>query len=189
MERRLTVIVKYRINQLIFLLSLILLFNIAKAQQEGLNFINYKNKDGLSSGNVRAMLKDRHGFMWFGTDDGLNRFDGVNFTVYKHDASDSTTIGGDNISSLYEDPSGNLWIGTNQSLSLYNRSTDKFSSYTFMGGCAVRTICTDHSGNLWVGAYSGLYKLSDSLGKIKQYRPRSRQIRKLSKIILSVFED
>src|SRR3982750_3175248 len=160
METRLTATVKYRI-QLILLLSLLLLFNVGKAQ-EGLNFISYQNKDGLTSGNVKAMLKDRHGFMWFGTDDGLNRFDGVNFTVYKHIVGDSTTVGGDNISALYEDPSGNLWIGTNQSLSLYNRSTDKFTSYTFMGNCAVRTICRDYSGNLWVGAHSGLYKLSDS---------------------------
>src|SRR5690242_12756020 len=182
MESKRIATARNRVNAVIFLLSLNLFFNVASAQQDGLNFINYKNKDGLSSGNIKAMLKDRHGFMWFGTDDGLNRFDGVNFTVYKHDEADSTTIGGDNISALYEDPSGNLWIGTNQSLSLYNRSTDKFSSYTFMGGCAVRTISSDHSGNLWVGAFSGLYKLSDSLGKIKSYRPRSKQIRKLPNI-------
>ncbi len=187
METRLTATVKYRV-QLILLLSLILLFNVGKAQ-EGLNIISYKNKDGLSSGNVKAMLKDRHGFMWFGTDDGLNRFDGVNFTVYKHVVGDSTTVGGDNISALYEDPSGNLWVGTNQSLSLYNRSTDKFTSYTFMGNCAVRTICMDYSGNLWVGAHSGLYKLSDSLGRIMQYRPRSELIRKLPNTVLSVYED
>src|ERR1044072_5066130 len=55
-----------------------------------------------------------------------------------------------------------------------------------MGGCAVRTIFTDHYGSLWVGAHSGLYKLSDSLGRIKQYRPKSKLIRKLTNIINAV---
>jgi signal transduction histidine kinase/ligand-binding sensor domain-containing protein/DNA-binding response OmpR family regulator len=190
MERNLTAILKMRVNPLCLLVCLFLLANLVKAQQTtGFNFINFKNKDGLSSSSVKAILKDRHGYMWFGTDDGLNRFDGVNFTVYKHNASDSTSLAGNNISALYEDPSGNLWIGTNQSLSLYNRSTDNFSNYTFMGGCAVRSLVSDRSGNLWVGAHSGLYKLSDSLGRIKSYRPSFKRIKKLSKIVLDIYAD
>src|SRR5688500_12136808 len=157
MERNLTAILKVRVKPFCLLVCLFLLANVVKAQQTGFNFINFKNKDGLSSSSVKAILKDRYGYMWFGTDDGLNRFDGVNFTVYKHDALDSTSIGGNNISALYEDPSGNLWVGTNQSLSLYNRSNDKFSSYTFMGGCVVRSLITDRSGYLWVCAYSGIF--------------------------------
>ena len=98
-------------------LILILLSGFAFAQQTDFNFINFNSKDGLSSNIVNAILKDRYGYMWFATDDGLNKFDGVNFTVYRHHPGDTTSIGANDISVLHEDAEGNLWIGTNLTLS------------------------------------------------------------------------
>src|SRR5688572_25306365 len=107
------------------------------AQEAGFNFINFSNKDGLSSTSVSTILKDKYGYMWFGTDDGLNRFDGTNFHVYRHKPADTNSIGSNNILALIEDKSGNLWVGTNNSLSLYDRKRDIFINCDFIKNGAV----------------------------------------------------
>ncbi len=68
--------------------------------------------DGLSQSSVTCILQDKNGFMWFGTQDGLNRFDGYNFKVFKNNPGDSTSLTDNFIFSIYEDPSGTLYIET-----------------------------------------------------------------------------
>src|SRR4051794_33922713 len=68
--------------------------------------------DGLSQGMVNWILQDHYGFMWFATKDGLNRYDGYHFTVFRHDARDSTTIADNFVQSMFEDSKGRLWVGT-----------------------------------------------------------------------------
>src|SRR4051812_2781589 len=118
----------------------ILLFVVrsGSAQKTDFNFINFSNKDGLSSNSVTAVLKDRYGYMWFGTEDGLNKFDGVDFKVYRHYAADSTSIRANIITALYEDGYGNLWVGTSEGLSLYDRKKDAFVNYNFTNNHTVR---------------------------------------------------
>lgn len=140
----------------IFVLGLALLAPGVKAQQDGLNFINFSSRNGLSSNTTNAILKDRLGYMWFATEDGLNKFDGTAFRVYNHNELDSNSIGANQVQTIYEDPQGNLWIGTNRTLSLYDRQKDCFHNYYITNGTAVRAICTDGSGKLWVGSYDGL---------------------------------
>jgi len=82
-----------------------------------LKFEHLSVAQGLSQGSVHCMLQDRQGFMWFGTGDGLNKYDGYSFTVYKHEAADSTSISADWVLSLYEDRSGTLWIAPEAGLS------------------------------------------------------------------------
>ena len=79
---------------------LALLQQAASAQRTDFSFINFNSKDGLSSNTVNAIQKDRYGYMWFATDDGINKFDGVNFTVYRHHPGDSNSIP---IISVFED--------------------------------------------------------------------------------------
>ena len=67
---------------------------------------------GLSSSEVWSVLRDRHGFMWFGTLDGLNRYDGYRMKVFKHALTDPTSLSDNKIRTVYEDRAGNLWIGT-----------------------------------------------------------------------------
>jgi signal transduction histidine kinase/ligand-binding sensor domain-containing protein/CheY-like chemotaxis protein/AraC-like DNA-binding protein len=181
---------KRRIQCSQLLLSLLFGLMQANGQKSDINFINFTSRDGLSSSSVNAIIKDRYGYMWFATDDGLDKFDGINFTVYRNNPADTSSIGGNIITALYEDHEGNLWIGNNRTLSLYDRKKDAFRNYNFLGNSAVRAICADHLGNLWVGGYSGLYKFNLQKGTIKNYNVNSTKTNHLtSNTVLSIFED
>src|SRR5689334_18364992 len=75
-------------------------------------FRTYTPSDGLSQATARALVQDRDGFVWIGTQDGLNRFDGYSFRVYKHDRNDPTTLSHNHVWALLADPDGSVWIGT-----------------------------------------------------------------------------
>jgi signal transduction histidine kinase/ligand-binding sensor domain-containing protein/CheY-like chemotaxis protein/AraC-like DNA-binding protein len=174
----------------LFICCLILLRPIAALGQSDLNFVNFSNEDGLSSNTVTTILKDKYGYMWFGTDDGLNKFDGVNFTVYRHKENDTASIGANSILAMHEDPSGNLWVGTNASLSLYNRKRDCFINYQLTSNNTARSLFCDHLGNLWIGSYVGLFMLDPRTGKTTRYTANpGRPGQLVSNIITCVFED
>lgn len=149
--------------RLFFLLALLLIIaNVACAQQD-LNFATLSTKDGLPSNTINAIIKDKYGLMWFATADGLARFDGTNFTIYRHHDGDTTSLTANEIQTLYQDRSGRLWVGTaGGSLACYNRNQNSFSRYqgdSFWRSATsegIRAICQDHNGKLWVTSYSGL---------------------------------
>ena len=98
--------------------------------QEGIVFSHLTMSQGLSQGTVVCMLQDRQGFMWFGTQEGLNRFDGYEFTVFKHSPADSTTLNESFVTTLAEDSSGTLFVGnmsTPDLLNRFDRRTETFS--------------------------------------------------------------
>jgi len=115
--------------------------------------------------------------MWFGTQDGLNRYDGYNFKVYRHKPRDTSSLRKSHIMSLYEDRKGNLWIGTNNGgLSRYDRKKDAFIHYRESSGDyqglsqkTVTSIFEDRQDNLWIGTYWRLNNLDRKTGIITQY--------------------
>lgn len=140
--------------------------------QEEINFTALTTKDGLSSNTVNVILKDRYGLLWFGTEDGLDKFDGTNFKVYRHKPGDSTTLEANEVLSLHEDKSGNLWIGTSGgSVSLYDRKKDAFINYPsgdapgLLKNNVVRAVRSDYLGNIWVIHYGGFDVLDPKTGK------------------------
>jgi len=136
----------------IFALSTFIL-SISIAQSE-INFEKYSVKDGLSSSVVNSICQDSYGFLWIGTENGLNRFDGYNFKVYKHNPSDSTSIPGDNISSIIEDHDGNIWIAGFDAVAKFDRSTNKFISYSiekyYSEPTNVTSIMEDSQNRIWI---------------------------------------
>lgn len=110
-------------------------------------------RNGLSQNTVYQILQDRNGFMWFGTKDGLNRYDGMSFRVYK---KENSGLGKNFITALYEDREGNIWIGTDGGVFIYNPVQDSFTAFnqTSEGGIRIRDFVTmissDEKGNIWI---------------------------------------
>lgn len=122
--------------------------------------------DGLSSNTVTAVLKDRYGLLWFATDDGLNKFDGTGFTVYRHQKKDSTSLKSNDVSALYEDRAGRIWVGTIiGSLHLYDRRKDSFIRVKTYH--SINSICEDAQGEIWVGTTQGLVMIDPRTFTIK----------------------
>lgn len=167
------------------------------AQQEDINFTSITTKDGLSSNAVNAILKDRYGLMWFGTEDGLNKFDGINLTVYRNKPGDSTSLQVNEILSLHEDKAGNLWVGTSGgSLSLYNRERDNFVNFPYSKGpntisnYVILGICSDYQGKIWVAHYTGVDILDPTTKRISKLRVASGNSASVfSKSSNCIFED
>ena len=84
-------------------------------------FQHHTVNQGLSQGSVVCILQDNQGFMWFGTQDGLNRFDGYEFTVFKHSPADTTSLNDTFVITIAEDSSGTLWVGTLNKPDVLNR--------------------------------------------------------------------
>src|SRR5688572_12925953 len=113
-----------------FLLIPAILFFCGIYSQDTYRAIPWDVEQGLSIGGRNCMLKDKNGFLWIGTNVGLNRFDGNHFTNYFSDKNKSGTIISDLVFGLIEDSLHNIWIGTPKGLSLYNTSADTFSNFT-----------------------------------------------------------
>lgn len=157
-----------------FLLSFLIF--VQNLFSQGLNFNNLSVKDGLSNNKVVAILQDKTGFLWFGTEDGLNRFDGYEFKVYRNNPQDTNSISGNNIWSLLEDTEGNIWIGTKSGeLNRYNVRRDIFEHWEIKApniqDNSINEIYRDKNGFLWIGTYqSGLYRLDIKTGKFKNWK-------------------
>lgn len=95
--------------------------------QTQFNFEQFTVEDGLARNNIHAICRDYQGYIWIGTVEGLNKFDGANMYSYFRDPNQENSLPDDNISFIVEDDSLNLWVGTNQGLVLYNRTKDEFS--------------------------------------------------------------
>ncbi|MBN2348848.1 MAG: response regulator [Bacteroidales bacterium] len=129
---------------------------------ESLNAIT--SFDGLSGNYVNAILRDSRGLMWFGTQEGLNKYNGNSFTVYQPVEDDSNSISDNNIQCLFEDREGRIWIGTRKGgLNLYNKNTDQFLHYQTTvsdssGICCnvIQALTQDLRGNIWIGTNKGL---------------------------------
>ena len=100
-----------------------------RAQLSDIHFENIGVEDGLSSSFVVSVAQDKFGFMWFATSNGLNRYDGHEFTTFWHDPEDTTTLSGDWIEKILVDHQGNLWVGTCCGLDLFDYETESFSRF------------------------------------------------------------
>ncbi len=135
-----------------------------RAQDQDLRFEHLSIDQGLSQNTVYTILQDRAGFLWFGTGDGLNRYDGYGFEVLRRDPSNVNSLSHNQVRALLEDRNGMLWIGTrNGGLERYDRRSRTFTHYPHdpddpqsLSDDLVWAIHQDSGGRLWVGTGSGL---------------------------------
>lgn len=150
-----------------YLILPLLLVNLVlslQAQHKVLTFRNISTAQGLSHTNVIAVLEDSKGFVWFGTRDGLNKYDGYKFTVYKNDPQNERSISSNHIRDLYEDKDGFLWIATfDGGLNRYDPNTNTFIRFVHnpkdkssISSNNVEKLYVDSKENFWIGTGQGL---------------------------------
>ncbi|MBN1271477.1 MAG: GHKL domain-containing protein [Candidatus Aminicenantes bacterium] len=161
-----------------FALVLLLLFGTIFAYRKDLIFNYLGVKEGLSQGTVNCILKDHNGFMWFGTVDGLNRYDGLSFTIYHYQVDNPQSLSDNNISCLFEDKDGYLWVGTNNGLNRMDTGLSRFLQYRHNSdnpktiiSDSIRSICQDQQGNFWIGTDEGLDYLVSKTEQFIHYHP------------------
>ncbi|HSP86933.1 MAG TPA: two-component regulator propeller domain-containing protein [Ignavibacteriaceae bacterium] len=159
-------------NRIIKIISSLLIFLSSTIFSQEFRFKHLTINDGLSQNAVFAILQDSKGLMWFGTSDGLNRYDGYSFSIFNHNPFDSTTISSNDISVLFEDSRGLIWIGTNDAgISIFNSHNSSFKRVSLSSGeevnitSEVTFIVEDKDSNIWIGTEGdGLFKVSVANG-------------------------
>jgi len=161
-------------------------------------FEHLTSKDGLSQNAGLEIFQDSRGFLWIGSQDGLNRYDGYSFKVYKHDPDDSKSLSHNSILKITEDRDGALWIGTwGGGLNHYDPVTEQFTSYQHdpnkpdsISDNTVTSIKKDSQGNLWIGTLAGLDRFDVKISKFEHFTNDSKNPNSLSSNVISViFED
>lgn len=150
-----------RYGRIVFI-CLLLFPLLAVAQAPKLKFRHIGREQGLSNSTIESIYQDSRGFIWFGTRDGLNRYDGYQMVVYRYDPKDSNSISGNYIRYIYEDHNKVLWIGTTNGLNRFHTTRNNFTRYKHnpsdpesISHNTITCIYEDKKGNLWISSFGG----------------------------------
>ncbi len=151
-----------------------------------LRFGRLSTSQGLSQTRVGGIVQDNKGFLWFGTQYGLNRYDGYRFKVFKHEAADPDSLSGARILSLFKDHAGILWVGCLGALDRLDPQTERITHYEIdphtqgSRAATVNSITEDPEGSLWLSTGSGLYRLDPATGRATRFGHDAADPRSLS---------
>lgn len=140
------------------------------AQNDSYYFKNYQVQNGLSSNTITTILQDRKGFIWIGTRNGLNRFDGSTFKIFHNVLSDAQSLGSNSIFSLFEDNKEQMWVGTYSGIYLYDPQQERFSAFKLIPPGEVRFIAGDKENNIWIISNLTLYRYNQINSKITSFK-------------------
>lgn len=153
------------------------LFAIVRADARAYTFKSYQVENGLSQNSVLSIMQDREGFMWFGTKDGLNRFDGYSFRVYRRQSGAETALGNNFVFSLREDSRGRFWVGTGQGAYLFDKAEETFCRFRVeeAGSDAltaqISAIMEDAAGDIWLATHGqGLFRIDAALECVHHFQ-------------------
>jgi len=145
------------------------------AQKSNINFQHLTINNGLSLSSVYCIYEDKAGFMWFGTEDGLNRYDGKSFTIFRSQAGNQNSLSYKWTEIIFEDSRGQLWFGSKGGLTVFNPANETFGQYrsqedntAALSNDTVTAISESRDGSLWVGTAKGLNRIELKSGKIEQ---------------------
>lgn len=163
-------------KKVLYLFVIIFYFGFSSLSQgQDYKFRHYFSSDGLSSSFIYKINQDSMGYIWVGTFDGLNRFDGYNFKVYRKDPEDTNSISSNFITNIFNDSRGKLWICTTKGLNLYEPSFDGFRHFLPVvedeNLIGVNFIFEDSEGTIWVKARDGYNILDKERQKLKLFKP------------------
>lgn len=177
----------------------ILTCSVALAQGQQKKFLRLGVETGLSQSNVTAIMQDRKGFMWFGTQEGLNKYDGYQFKVYKSSLADENSLGGNYIKGIAEDEEGNIWVATwgggiskfNTASQVFTRFKHKKNNPNTLPDDFVSCVFIDSKGNIWAGTQTaGLSRYDGKTNTFKTFTYNPENTKSLSdNFVINVFED
>ncbi|MFQ5629023.1 MAG: two-component regulator propeller domain-containing protein, partial [bacterium] len=196
-------------------LMLFVLAKVVSAQSNLIEFERISERDGLSQFSVYSILQDSEGYLWFGSLDGLSRYDGYNFKVFKSNPNDSASLSDDLILSLHEDAAGTIWIGTaTGGLNKFNRETGEFINfplsdfvvasqdenvpiveapipYSLLVNKSITKIFEDSRGYLWIGTWGGRILLFDKYKEefLPYTHPDTKESMLYRSPIMEIYED
>jgi ligand-binding sensor domain-containing protein/signal transduction histidine kinase/CheY-like chemotaxis protein len=176
-------------NRLKVLLAAYFVFAMlsAKSQNSTYYFNHLRVENGLTQNTVWCILQDKHGFIWFGTKDGLNRYDGYRFKTFRRDSRrPEATLGNNFIRSLFEDKSGKIWVGTDAGLYIFDPNKEVFTRFkakTPNGTQITREvndIKQDKKGNIWIGVnWQGLFEYDIKADALRLYDANGKSANKI----------
>jgi PAS domain S-box-containing protein len=141
-------------------------------QKNRITFEHIGTSEGLSQSNILSIIQDSRGFMWFGSWDGLNKYDGYKITVYKNNPLDHSTISNNYINKISEGPNGNLWIATNDGLNYFDRKLEIFKTFRHNPSNSnsircnyINELFATSDGKVWIGTTQGLDRYDPALNK------------------------
>lgn len=149
--------------------------SVCKAQPDNYIFKHLTMADGLISNKVCALFQDKEGFMWIGTQTGLQRYDGKRFKNYVADIRDTAALQSDWISSIFEDSKNRLWFGCDlEGPYVLNRTNNKFYNYNLHASAGnkikgIWNIAEDKQGIIWVAGHDALYRLNEATNSFENY--------------------
>lgn len=153
------------IRRLSFILFLVLFASILHAERT--NYLYSFNSDlneGISQLSVMDIYQDSKGYLWFATKNGLNRFNGKEYVIYRREDGNEHSLSGNSIASVTEDQEGFLWVGTNNGLNRIDLNTDRIKRYNSgvdgLTQSSITKVYSDAAGYLWVGTWGGLYRFN-----------------------------
>jgi ligand-binding sensor domain-containing protein len=168
-----------------FILTGFLIYpQILDAQIKNIRFKHLTVDDGLSNSWVHSVLQDKYGFIWFGTDAGLDRFDGYSLREYKNDFRDKNSISSSCVMSMLEDSKERLWIGTREGLNLYDIKNDRFIKNIVVQQQPAWSLAEDKDKNLWIGSTSNFWRYNLENDSVHTYTLPQRSI-----IVRTIFVD
>src|SRR5690349_10210053 len=161
-----------------------------------LRFNHINIEEGLSQSSVRVVFQDSRGFLWFGTEDGLNRYDGYAFKIYKPDPDVPTSLSDRWITAITEDKDGYLWIGTRLGgLNRYDPRTESFTHFLHsdtnlnsLSDNHINVLYLDKDNNLWLGTMNGLDLFNRTDNTFKHYKSTSNEENAV-KNITAIYQD
>jgi ligand-binding sensor domain-containing protein/signal transduction histidine kinase/DNA-binding response OmpR family regulator len=153
-------------RRLLFACLSILVFSIKLHAQYPLSFNNFTIENGLSQNSVVAITQDKAHFLWFGTRQGLNRYDGYQFKIYRNNPEQKQSLSSNEITQLLTDSKGRMWVGTVNGLNRYDQVRDQFmrvklGAINKKKNPVIESIYEDRQHRIWVGSSSGLHLLTD----------------------------
>jgi len=187
-----------RIHLLVFMLVILIIPASPSGQEEQIKFNRISIQEGLSQSSVNCSIQDKNGFIWIGTQDGLNLYYGHRFIHYNYIPGDPNSLSDNNVLALCEDRSGIIWVGTyGGGLNRFDQSAQQFKHYhhnpedlNSLVDTRINSICEDRSGKLWLGTPTGLDCFDPQTEKITHNRHDPNNVNSLiDDRINSIYED